>query len=245
MGQSLARDRHDPIISCEDLCVAYGREEVLHDVCLEIEGGSFLPFIGPNGAGKTTLLRTILGFIKPRKGMLVTPFRRQVPGYVPQQKSIDPLYPVSLRQIVMMGLYPQIGWWRTPNIEQRAIIEQALEQFDLTDHDRKTFGELSGGMKQKALIARAFVSGADVFILDEPTSELDEPSERAVLAHLFRLSRDEGKTVLLAHHGVELVEEMASQVCLVHQGQVRIAANENVKSPNSEATSVDGELRRP
>jgi len=213
----------DPVIVCKHVNVAYGRDTVLHDVCLEVERGAFLPVVGPNGAGKTTLLRTILGLLKPRSGQIITPFAVSPPGYVSQQKSIDPLYPVSVRHVVGMGLYPRLGWWRRPSAALRDELQHALEQFDLAQHARKTFAELSGGMKQKALIARAFVSGAEVFIMDEPTSELDELAEKEVLSHLHRLSAQEGKTVLLAHHGLDHhVAELAPTVCVVEHGRVSL-----------------------
>lgn len=220
-----ATAKNDPIIVCRDLCASYGREEVLHDVCLDIEKGVFLPFVGPNGAGKTTLLRIILGLIKPGKGTLITPFDKKVPGYVPQHKVIDPLYPVSVSQIVMMGLYPETGWWIKPGEEQLNRVKQALELFDLSAHARKNFSELSGGMKQKALLARAFVTNAEVFILDEPTSDLDESSEKALITHLSHLSKEEGKTILMAIHGVELIEKLVPRLCLVRRGNARIIEN--------------------
>jgi len=222
----------DPIITCRHVGIAYGRQEVVHDVCLEIPRGSFLPFVGPNGAGKTTLLRAILGLIRPRRGEIITPFRTRPAGYVPQQRTIDPLYPVSVRQIVAMGLYPQLGWWRRPSRRLRRIVQEALEAFGLGDHARKTFSELSGGMKQKALLARAFVSGADVFVMDEPTSQLDEESENEVFAHLLRLSSDEGKTVLLAIHGLRDIGDLGPQVCLVEHGRVRLVSTSEAFSPH-------------
>ena len=221
----------DPIIVCEDVSVAYGREEVLHDVSLRIPRGAFVPFVGPIGAGKTTLLRAILGLLKPRRGRIVTPFGRAPPGYVPQQKAIDPLYPLSALQIAAMGLYPANGWFGRPSDAQRAAVREALERLDLWPHRHKRYAELSGGMKQKALIARAFVSGADVFVLDEPTSELDQESEQEVLAHLLRLSREEGKTVLLAHHGLNAVAQEARLVCLVNHGRALLASLEELGLP--------------
>ena len=212
------------IVVCEHVAVAYGRQEVLHDVCLEIPSGSLLPFVGPNGAGKTTLLRAILGLLKPTRGRIRTPFGSAPPGYVPQQKSIDPLYPVSTRQIIEMGLYPQLGCWQRPDRHQVARIDAVLAQFSLTAHQHKTFGELSGGMKQKALLGRALVSGAEVFIMDEPTSELDEDAEREVLAHLKALAREAGKTVLLAHHGMDQAGTLSDRVCVVNHGRVQIVA---------------------
>lgn len=212
-----------PLIVCDHAAVAYGRQEVIHDACLEVMPGTLLPFVGPNGGGKTTLLRAILGLLPLSGGTIRTPFGRRPAGYVPQQKTIDPLYPVTTWQIVEMGLYPELGWWNRPSMEQRKRVGQALERLGLLAHQHKTFGELSGGMKQKALLARALVSEAEVFVLDEPTSELDEDSEREVLKHLVALTRKEGKAVLLAHHGLDQAAALAEEVCVVHHGRVHMA----------------------
>ncbi len=213
----------EAIITCRNVSISYGRQEVIHNASLEIPRGAFMPFVGPNGAGKTTLLRAILGLIRPRRGEIVTPFGALRPGYVPQHGTIDPLYPVSLRQIIAMGLYPQLSWWRRTSKKLKRSVQEALDEFGLGDHADKTFSELSGGMKQKAMVARAFVSRAEVFIMDEPTSQLDEESEKDVFAHLLRLSRDEGKTVLMAVHGLHEILEAPQQVCLVEHGKVRLA----------------------
>jgi len=213
----------EPIIRCRNLTVGYGREVVLRGVDLDVPRGAFLPFVGPNGAGKTTLLRAILGLLRPLEGSIETPFHHAPPGYVAQQKAIDPLYPLSAEQIALMGLYPRLGWWRRPGAADRKLLDAIFEQLGLSPHRRKTYGELSGGTKQKALIARALLSGAEVFIMDEPTSELDEPSEIEVLHHLARLSRDEGKTVLLACHALDHVAALAEHACLVNHGRLRVA----------------------
>lgn len=212
----------DSIIRCKDVCVAYGRNEVLHRVNLDIPAGAFLPFTGPNGAGKTTLLRAILGLVPLRNGRIATPFHRAPAGYVPQQKVIDPLYPVSVRQIVEMGLHRQR--WRLGGLtpEQRRAVDAALDQLGMKEHAGKTFRELSGGMKQKVLIARAFVGGAEVIILDEPTSELDDQSEREVMTHLLELNRKHGITVLMVHHDLERVATLADSMCQVRHGKAEI-----------------------
>lgn len=211
-----------PIIVCKDIVAGYGKEIVLHQVNLEIREGEYLPFIGPNGAGKTTLLRIILGLLRPRSGQVITPFRDKPPGYVPQMMNIDPLYPVTLFQIVSMGLYPKLRWWQRMSKEDRELVYNTLDEFDLLQHASKRYAELSGGMKQKAIIARAFITGANVFVMDEPTSELDEKSEKEVLAHLLRLSRERGKTVLFAIHGLEHIAETAESVCTVNHGCVTV-----------------------
>ena len=215
-------DGNGVVIRCRHIHVAFGQQQVLRGVNLDVHDGDFLPLIGPNGAGKTTLLRTIVGLVKPNRGRVHTPFRQHPPAYVPQQKSIDPLYPLSTRQIVRMGLYPELGWWRRPSDQQKSRVSRWLDQLKLSEHADKTFSELSGGMRQKALIARALAPGAKVLVLDEPTSELDEESERDVLHHLTMLNREEGKTILLAHHGRDKVAKLATRLCLVDHGKVSI-----------------------
>ncbi|VGO17607.1 High-affinity zinc uptake system ATP-binding protein ZnuC [Pontiella desulfatans] len=212
------------IIVCKDVCVAYGRQEVLHNVNLEIPRGAFLPFIGCNGSGKTTLLRAILGLVPLRRGLIETPFDRAPAGYVPQHKVIDPLYPVSVRQIVEMGLYPRRRRFRRLDEEQRNASAAALEQLGLAEHAKKNFRELSGGMKQKTLIARALVSGSEVIVMDEPTSELDEQSENEVLSHLVELNAQRGITVLMVHHNRELVERFTHTMCRIQRGNAEIVS---------------------
>lgn len=215
------------IITCENVGVSYGRTAVLHQVNLAIPRGIFLPFTGPNGSGKTSLLRAILGLIPVRHGRMITPFKTSPAGYVPQHKVIDPLYPVSARQIVEMGLYPKRRRFHSLSEEQSKIVENALEELGMAEHAAKTFRELSGGMKQKVLIARALVCKPEVIIMDEPTSELDESSEKEMLSHLFKLNKEQGTTVLLAHHDLELMKTLTNHICQIRHGNAKIISLEN------------------
>ena len=223
----------DPsIIKCENVTLGYGRDVVLENVSLDIPPGVFLPFVGPNGAGKTTLLRGILGLIPPLQGIIHTPFKRTPAGYVPQHKSIDPLFPLTVREIVTMGLYPHLGWFRKPGSKDEKTIDEALAELKLTEHAHKNYRDLSGGSKQKVLIARAFVSGAEVFIMDEPTSELDEASENEVFHHLSEMVSKHQKTVLMAHHGLDRLtaSSATSEVCMVNHGKVKRVKLTDVQS---------------
>ena len=216
----------DAAIICRHVYLGYGRDPVLYDIDLTIPRGAFMPLVGPNGAGKTTLMRGILGLLKPIRGTITIHGGMVRLGYVSQRKEIDPLFPLTLKHIVMMGLYPQLGWWRRPTAQQKETVRRVLADLGLAEHTRKAFRELSGGMKQKALIARALVCGADILVLDEPTSELDAPSERDIIRHLFRLSHELGKTVLVACHGIQLAVTLADQVCLVDHGRAHIVDRE-------------------
>ncbi|MCK5196582.1 MAG: ATP-binding cassette domain-containing protein [Desulfobulbaceae bacterium] len=206
-----------PVIEGTNLTIGYGPEVILSKVDIVIQDRVLMPFIGPNGAGKSTILKAFLGLLPLRSGNLVCRFGDIAPSYVPQQKHLDPLYPVSVAKIVTMGLYPELGFWKRPNKEQRGRLYEALDRFDLRPHKDKTFSELSGGMRQKTLLARAIVSGSRVLILDEPTAGLDAISEREVLKYLVELQQQEGKTILLAHHRLEDLSHLTDTVCLVDQ----------------------------
>ncbi|OGK10905.1 MAG: hypothetical protein A2W80_05975 [Candidatus Riflebacteria bacterium GWC2_50_8] len=210
------------IISCNGLAVGYGEEAVLSDINLQIKAGTFLPFVGPNGVGKTTLLRTILGFLPPLAGELLHPFAQQPPGYVPQVSTLDRLYPVTAREVVCMGLYPRLGLWKRPDKHMQQEVDDYIERFNLTHHAHRPLEELSGGMRQKIMIARALVSGADVLIMDEPAAGLDEQSEFDLVRLLHQLSKHDGKTVLFAQHSIEPVIGLAEEVCHFSPGRIHI-----------------------
>lgn len=216
-------------VACRDLCLGYQGRAVLRDVNLTIARGALLPFVGPNGGGKTTLLRGILGLIPALSGSVEVHNRGLPIGYVPQQKTIDPLYPVPVEQIVAMGLYPRLGWWRPLGREGRAQVARALREVGLEAAAGKNFRELSGGMKQRALIARALAMGAEIIVLDEPTSELDGPAERGIVRQLYRLCAEQGKTILIACHGVQLAVQLADHVCLVEHGNASVVHREEAR----------------
>ena len=214
----------ETVVACEHMYAGYGRETVLRDVCLEIEEGAYLPVLGPNGAGKTTLLRCILGLMRPSRGRLVTRLDRHPPAYVPQNRSIDPLFPLTVEQIVVTGLYRELGRWRRPDEERMRRVEEVMERLRLTPFARKNYRELSGGTQQKVLVARALASEAKFLVLDEPTSELDADSEREIFEQLIDENRRRGKTVLFACHGLSAARLEAQKVCVVEHGRVAVEA---------------------
>ena len=215
-------ENKNTIISCQNLTIGYGEESVLTDINMQIQAGDFLPFIGPNGVGKTTLLRTILGLVQPLNGVLNHPFATHPPGYVPQVSTLDRLYPVTTREVIYMGLSPKLGLWRKPDQNMQNLVNSFIERFNLSSHAERPLEELSGGMRQKTMIARALVSGAEVLIMDEPAAGLDEQSEFDLIRLLHQLSKHDGKTVLFAQHSIEPVIGLASNVCHFAPGKVQI-----------------------
>lgn len=212
-----------PVIQCRGVTVAYGRDIVLDRIDLTVPRGTLLPFVGPNGSGKTTLLKACLGLIAHQGGEIACDFGGRPPAYVPQQKQLDSIYPVSVRDLVRMGLYPELGCWGRLDSRLHARVEAVIVRFGLEHHQHKHFGELSGGLRQKTLLARAVVTQAEVLVLDEPTAGLDAASEADMLALIRSLHETEGKTVLWVHHRLDQCVALARQVCRVDKRGVRLA----------------------
>lgn len=216
------------ILEYQNVSLGYDQDEVISDINLKLESGMLLPFVGPNGAGKSTLFKSMLGFLEPKKGSIVRDFGNSCPGYVPQQKHLDSMFPISVRQIVAMGLYHKKGLPGFFSSTQNTCLDSALERFGLVEHQNKTFGELSGGLKQKTLIARSLVGGAEIIFMDEPMAGLDASSEEMMLKLLIELNRQDNKTIFMAHHRLEDLSRLSDKACVVNRHRAKLCASNEV-----------------
>lgn len=216
------------ILEYQDVSLGYDQDEVVGEINLKLESGMLLPFVGPNGAGKSTLFRSMLGFLEPKRGSIVRNFGSGCPGYVPQQKHLDSMFPISVRQIVAMGLYHESGLQGFFSSDQNASLNFTLERFGLIEHQNKTFGELSGGLKQKTLIARSLVGGAEIIFMDEPMAGLDASSEEMMLRLLIDLNKQDNKTIFMAHHRLEDLSRLSDKACVVNRHRVKLCASSEV-----------------
>jgi len=198
-----------PILEIHDMTVAYHQRPVLWDIDLTLETPQLVGIIGPNGAGKSTLIKAVLGLL-PLAGGKVELFgqspesqRRRI-GYVPQRESVDWDFPVSVLDVVLMGTYGRLGWFRRPKAADVAWARECLEEVGLGDLADRQIGRLSGGQQQRTFLARALAQRADIYFMDEPMAGVDAATERVVFALLQRL-RDEGKTVIVVHHDLRTV----------------------------------------
>jgi len=209
-----------PAIEVEDLTVAYDREPVLWDVDLEVPRGARLAVVGPNGAGKSTLMKAILGLVPTVAGSVRIdgrPARERLRtvAYVPQRSLLDWDFPTTVIDMVMMGTYGRLGWFRRPGRAERRDAERALDEVGIADLARRPIGELSGGQRQRVLLARALVQQASIYILDEPLQGVDAPTER----ELVRVLRDlaaQGKTIIVVHHDLQTVPLYFDRVLLLN-----------------------------
>jgi len=202
---------HEPqyALHVEDLTVSYGETLALWDIDLDIPPGVMAAVVGPNGAGKSTLIKAVLGLVRPVAGHVrihgqtLARARRRL-GYVPQRSSVDWDFPVSVLDVVMMGLYGRLGWLRRPGRAERAQALDALARVGMEDYARRQIGQLSGGQQQRVFVARALVQDPDVYFLDEPMAGVDATTERAIVGILQGL-RDAGRTVIVVHHDLQTV----------------------------------------
>lgn len=214
----------ESLIDLRDATFGYGRTVVLRKVWFALAAGDFVGLVGPNGAGKTTLLRGLLGLVRPRDGeRRISPpdsAAEVVFGYVPQEKAVDPFFPLSVLDVVLMGRYRVLGPGRRPTPLDRQASSRCLGHVQLEHLANSSFQELSGGQKQRVLLARALAAEPHVLVLDEPTSAMDLAAEKRLMAVISEQHEAQGLTVVLATHDLNLIGRYASQIAIVAGGQV-------------------------
>ncbi len=213
-----------PIIKLSQATINYNSRIALEDINLEVQAGEFLGIIGPNGSGKTTLLKAILGLIKPVQGCVqifdcscekLRCHHRAKIGYLPQKELVDPTFPITVREAVMMGRYSSIGLFHYPGRKDRQIVQEALEEVGMCELMDHPLGQLSGGQQQRVLIARALAQRPQVLLLDEPTTGIDAPTQHTVLDLIRRLHQDHRLTILLVTHDINLISPLVDRLALL------------------------------
>ena len=210
------------LLRLRDVSLGYRGRPILEHVDLEIARGEFVALLGANGSGKTTLLRGIVGLLPVMAGTLEYDFdRAKSPlGYVPQRESLDPTFPLTVSEVVVMGTYARLPPLRRVGRREREIAARALDLVGLGAIGGQRFASLSGGQTQRALIARALAAEPMFLLLDEPTAGVDREATAAIMAVVSRLNRDHGLTVLLVTHQLRMLQGLASTVFWVQDGRV-------------------------
>ena len=221
------------LLRLRDVSLGYDGRAVLEHISFAIERGEFLALLGPNGAGKTTLLRGMLGLIPVLAGRIEYGFDRSTspPGYVPQGETLDPIFPLTVREVVLMGTYARLAPLRRVGRRQRQLAAACLDQVGLADLADRPFWALSGGQKQRVLIARGLAVEPDILLLDEPTAGVDPGATTAIMDLIAQLNHDQGLTVVLVSHHLRLVRSLVRSVLWIEDGRVSKGATGVMLAP--------------
>ena len=209
-----------PALSIRGMTVSYAEKPAIFSVDADFAAGSMTAIVGPNGAGKSTLLKAALGVI-PRLSGEVSVFgapleaARARVAYVPQRASVDWDFPTRVIDVVLMGLYRQLGLLGRVRSSHRAKAEACLARVGMSDFAARQIGQLSGGQQQRVFLARALAQDADLYLLDEPFAGVDAATEAAIIEVLKTL-KDQGKSMVAVHHDLTTVTRYFDRVLLLN-----------------------------
>jgi zinc/manganese transport system ATP-binding protein len=220
-------------IRFEDLTLGYGRRPAVHHLNGEIAPGSLTAVVGPNGAGKSTLLKGLVGALSPLAGRIELSSGPQTRiAYLPQAAELDRTFPLSVYDLVAMGLWSRAGLFGAIGRRDRGRIEEAIAAVGLTGFERRSIGTLSGGQMQRALFARLLLQDASLILLDEPFTAIDAKTT-ADLLDLVRRWHAESRTVVAVLHDLDVVRRTFPETLLIARRPVAWGDTDGVLKPEN------------
>jgi len=227
-------------ISVNNLTVTYNNARLaLYNANCTVETGTITALVGPNGGGKSTLFKAIMGFLKPTQGNIAigdysvqNAQKRQLMAYVPQSDEVDWNFPISVFDVVMMGRYGYMNLLRIPSKKDRRLVMESLERVGMVDFRDRQIGELSGGQKKRAFLARALAQEGKVILLDEPFTGVDVKTEKRIIDLLMEL-RDEGHSILISTHDLGSISTFCDRTILLNRTILAEGTTEETFTPEN------------
>lgn len=240
-----------PAIDVRGVTVHYGDVLALDEASVRLEPGRICGLIGMNGSGKSTLFKVIMGLVRPESGVVLidgksprAARRSGLLGYVPQSEDVDWSFPISVRDVVMMGRYAQLGITRRPRAADRAAVAEALDRVELAEFADRQIGQLSGGQKKRAFVARGIAQGAQILLLDEPFAGVDKRSE-ATITRLLRELAASGVSIVVSTHDLHALPGLADEAILLLRRVLLHGDPEAVLLPENLALAFGMDVLRP
>jgi len=239
------RDASSPIC-IRGLTVSYGSKPAIFSVDAEMPAETMTAIIGPNGAGKSTLLKGALGIIPKVSGdvrFYGQPFgraRRRV-AYVPQRASVDWDFPARVIDVVIMGLYAEIGLLRFSGARHRRTALDCLDRVGMAGFAGRQIGQLSGGQQQRVFLARALAQNADLYLLDEPFAGVDAATEKAIVS-VLKMLRADRRTVVCVHHDLSTVADYFDRILFINVKKIAEGPTESVFTEENLQATYGGRL---
>ncbi|MDQ2935282.1 MAG: metal ABC transporter ATP-binding protein [Chloroflexota bacterium] len=233
-------------VRIHDVTAGYGERVALEGITLDLPTGSLVAIFGPNGGGKSTLLKLIAGLLTPSQGTVETlglpagEAARRV-AYVTQAELVDWSFPVSVWDVAMMGRYPRLGPWRRPGSTDRRAVHDALEQVGMLDRSQSQIGELSGGQRRRAFLARAIAADPELYLLDEPVTGVDVTTQEDLMG-VLHAETERGRTVIATTHDLAAAAAHFDTVIALNRRVVAIGPASLVLDPEVLSQTYGGHL---
>ena len=210
----------NPSVEVHNLTVIYHKKPVLWNIDFALPRGEMIGVMGPNGAGKSTLVKAILGLVSLNSGHAqilgeeLKAVRKKV-SYIPQRQTIDWDFPATVKDIALMGRFPERGLFGMIRKKDREIADWALEQVGMVEYRNRQISQLSGGQQQRVFLARALAQEAEVYLLDEPFVGIDASTEASIV-NLLRSIKEQGKTIVVVHHDLHTARDYFGWLVLLN-----------------------------
>lgn len=219
-------------LTIKNLKVLYDKKPALDQVDFNVPVGSLTGIIGPNGAGKSTLIKAILRLVPMQKGDIQVfgkPYAQQkkLIGYVPQRSEVDWDFPTNALDVVLMGSYREIGFFKRAKKKDIDWARNCLDKVGMLDYAQRQISQLSGGQQQRVFLARALAQDATIYFMDEPFAGVDAATEKAII-QLMKEWKNQGKTVLVVHHDLQTVEDYFDHVLLLNKTPIAYGETNSV-----------------
>jgi manganese/iron transport system ATP-binding protein len=229
-----------------NVTVGYNGSPALKDVSLQIPHGARVAVVGPNGAGKSTLFKALVGLLPIQKGRILVhglPLgdHQDCVAYVPQREDVDWRFPATVEDVVLMGRFGRLGWFKRPSERDHQLVAQSLEQMGILNLAKTSIGDLSGGQQQRVFLARALAQEPHILLMDEPFTGVDASTQEVALALLEQLEMQQ-VTIMISTHDLNLAAERFKQVLLLNRRLISFGTPEEVFTPASLNQAFGGKI---